>query len=87
MKTVLPNKIETVDQAKQLLTDLHNNGESFHPEDNPMDCLSGITDEEGEKLNQLMNEIYLLPGNEHYQNMIFDPCEFLLNLDPEYKID
>lgn len=84
MKTILPDKISTIEEAKAFLMELDKNKESYHPEDNAKDCLENITEEEGDKLNELMNQIYLLPGNEHYQSMAFDPCEFILNLDPEY---
>lgn len=84
MKTILPENIKLIQDAEKFLTDLHNNGESYHPEDNAEDCLENITEDEAKHLNRLMNEIYLLPGNEHYQNMVFDPCQFILELDPDY---
>jgi len=83
MKTNLPNRITTVEEAKAFLTELHKNDESFHPEDNAHDIeweTSNPTSEERDKLNALMSDIYELEGNEDSQNMIFDPCEFLLNL-------
>jgi len=85
MKTKLPAAIKTVKEAKVFLWDLHSNGEAYHPEDNAKDCLENITDEEGEQLNRLMNEIYLLEGNEHYQSMVFDPCQFLLDIDVMFR--
>lgn len=89
MKTVLPKRITTVEEAKSLLTDLYNNNESFHCEDDANDCLEGIaTKEEGDLLNKLMGDIYDLPGNDgkHDNSISFCPCEFLLNLDPEYSM-
>lgn len=87
MITKLPESINTIEEAKTFLTELYKNGEEYHPEDNAKDCLENITDEEGDRLNKLMNEIYLLPGNDDMQNMAFDPCGFILELDPEYKKD
>lgn len=88
MKTTLPTEITSVDAAKSLLTDLYNNGEAFHCEDDANDCLAGIaTKDEGDLLNKLMNDIYSLSGNEDASNMAFDPCGFLLSLDPEYTME
>ncbi len=85
MKTNLPNGIGTIDQAKAFLTELHRNGESFHPEDDATDILwtcDEPTLAEQESLNALMHDIYHLPGNDgSHVNMVFDPCEFLLELD------
>lgn len=86
MKTKLPQSINTIDEAKNFLTNLSNNGESYHPEDDATDLAGDIfTKEEGEKLNSLMNDIYNLEGNNSASDMVFDPCEFILNLDPEYR--
>lgn len=77
MLTKLPQSITTIDEARKLLTDLYNNGESFHPEDDANDIVGDLfTKEEGDKLNDLMGQIYDLPGD-------FDPCEFYLILDNE----
>jgi len=87
MKTKLPLRITTIKQAKAFLTELYNNDESFHPEDDAT-SLSGdpFTKKEGKKLNGLMNDIYNLPGNDghHHGGILFCPCGFLLSLDPEY---
>ena len=88
MKTKIPDSIKTIEESKTFLTDLYNNGESFHPEDDANDCIGHIaTLEEGNKINDLMADIYNLPGNDgkHDNSIIFCPCEFLLNLDPEYS--
>lgn len=37
MKTNLPAAITTIDEAKAFLTELHANGESYHPEDDAHD--------------------------------------------------
>ena len=91
MKTTLPQSIETAEQAKQLLTNLYNNGESFHPEDDATDIEWATCEEPTEAecilLNKLMADIYDLPGNENPMNMAFDPCEFLLSLDVEYSTE
>jgi hypothetical protein len=75
MKTILPSAISTKTEAETFLTDLHNNNESFHPEDDATD-IEIFSENEGNKLNELMNQIYLIDD--------FDPCEFLLNLINHY---
>ncbi len=88
MKTILPGSITTIDQAKQLLTDLHTNSESYHPEDDATgivwtDCKSP-TAQECVQLNILMKNIYDLPENKvTYPKLSFDPCVFLLSLDAD----
>lgn len=74
MKTVLPNAINSVEEAKQLLTDLANNNEVYHPEDDAFDIYwhtSQPTDDEKRQLNKLMGMIYELDN--------FDPCDFLID--------
>ena len=89
MKTKLPKKISTIEEAKSFLISLHENGETFHPEDDAT-ALSGnlFTKAEGEHLNRLMADIYNLPGNDgrHDDSIAFCPCAFILSyiLDPEY---
>lgn len=82
LKTKLPPAITTVEEAKAFLSDLHNNGEEYHCEDDAGDCLAecGITPEEAIHCNKLMKEIYCLPGNEDSNNMAIDPCGFLIDL-------
>lgn len=88
MKTVLPNTIETIEQAKAYLTDLYNNGEAYHCEDSaegidwalPQDQQPTAT--ECQQLNKLMRQIYKVA-----KGTDFDPCGFLLELDPDYKKD
>jgi len=74
MKTTLPNKIETVEEAKKFLTDLYNNNEAFHPDDNAHDIIwpdkPNPSKEELDKLNELMEACY----------KVCDPCEILVNL-------
>lgn len=87
MKTSLPAKIETIEQAKAFLSELIKNKEDFHPEDDALEVdFSGIapgeqpTFDECRQLNKLMGDIYKLPGNENPQNMAFDPCGFMMDL-------
>jgi hypothetical protein len=55
MKTILPQAITTIEEAKKLLTDLYNNNETFHPEDDATDLVGDLfTQAEGEQLNKLM---------------------------------
>lgn len=94
MKTKLPDAITSIEEAKAFLTDLYNNGESYHPEDNAHDVDWNVPHNvtvpdfaECEHLNKLMDDIYKLPGNDNIESMAFDPCEFLLHLDPDYGKD
>lgn len=75
MKTQLPLEIKTIKGAEQFLTDLYNNGESFHPEDDAHEIIwsgKAPTESECNQLNELMDAIYQLED--------FDPCEHLLKL-------
>lgn len=84
MKTNINITINTVEEAKAFLTELYNNGESYHPEDDANELVGDpFTKEEGLKLNELMESIYNLKGNDgrHSDPMIFDPCEYLMDLD------
>ena len=78
MKTNLPAEIKSVAQAETFLTELHKNGEAFHPEDSALDIIwdtcEAPTRSECVQLNSLMSDIYELEAD-------FCPCEFLLNLD------
>lgn len=90
MKTVLPQAIGTIEEAKAYLTELYNNREAYHPEDSASDCLGRngkATPEECTQLDKLMEDIYNLPGNDDkpHDEIAFCPCEFILNLDPDYR--
>ena len=94
MKTALPDSINTIQEAKKFLLDLYNNDESYHPEDRAEDIFfideKGVidknskrffSDEEAEKLNELMSQIYEIDGNDgNHADPVFDPCAFLLRL-------
>lgn len=77
MKTKIPEKIETIEEAKKFFDELISNREEFHPEDDPFDIIyfgTGkrlFTDEEAAKIDKLMDEVYSLEG--------FDPCEYILD--------
>ncbi len=91
MKTSLPESIKTIDEAKAFLTDLYNNGESYHPEDSAEGIVWNngveVSPAEAEQLDSLMSDIYMLPGNDgrHNDPLAFDPAGFLLELDPDYN--
>ncbi len=91
MKTNLPTAITTIEEAKAFLTELHTNGEHYHPEDDAHDILWDINNtpnrDECMQLNELMHQIYALPGNDgrHSAPLAFDPCLFLIILDHEYS--
>lgn len=84
MITNLPFRIDTVEEAKEFLTELHNNNETFHPEDDAHDInwtTTEVSMEEKDRLNELMQNIYNLPCNKgKYPDIEFDPCDFLMDL-------
>lgn len=83
MKTKLPDSITSIEGAKEFLAEMYKNGETFHPEDDANDIIwlcEEPTQVECDQLNKLMDDIYNLPGNEHLETMVFDPCEFILSL-------
>lgn len=87
MKTTLPAQITTVEEAKAFLSALHANSESYHPEDDAhtVQWTTGesISQADATQLNKLMEDIYNLPGNDgRHVNLAFDPCEYLLSLEP-----
>jgi len=91
MKTKLPLRLTTVDEAKAFLSELHKNSEAYHPEDDATTII--INDKhphkgkplfnlkEGEQLNNLMNDIYSFEGQQGSLAKVFCPCEYLLYLD------
>ena len=90
LKTKLPAVITSPTEAVAFLTELYNNDEAYHPEDNALDVEWESADPsiaERAQLNKLMNDIYSLEGNIDAQNMICDPCLILLELDPNYHME
>lgn len=95
MLTNLPIAITTIDEAKAFLTELHANGESYHPEDDAQSIEWNLPTPQKpsslycDHLNDLMRQIYALPGNDgrHVEPLAFDPCLFLIILDQEYGND
>lgn len=81
MKTNLPFAINTIDEAHRFLTELHQNKEVFHPEDNAHEIVWETCNppsfDECDRLNKLMQDICMLPN--------FDPCDYLTVLDEEAK--
>jgi len=84
MKTILPESIKTVYEAKEFLMELTLNGEAFHPEDDAHEVIWALpteqipTEDECEKLNDLMADIFF-NINAGYRNYpVFDPCEYLI---------
>lgn len=79
---ILPEAITDEASAIEFLTNLHNSGFAYHPEDSAHDVLFDTdyqpTYAEREQLNKLMVDVYNLPGVPFTS---FDPCEILLNLD------
>lgn len=92
MKTTLPATITTIEQAKQFLTTLNENGEVYHPEDDAHTIIWHLpahqcpTPQECDRLNQLMEAIYALPGNEgRHSDLAFDPCQWILQLNNHFQ--
>jgi hypothetical protein len=81
MNTTIPNKIETIQEAESFLLALIKNDEVYHPEDDAHDIIWSIpeppTEEECDRLNRAMEQIYELPG--------FDPCEFIIHNDDRFQ--
>lgn len=87
MKTALPNKISTIEEAKAFLRELVKHGEIYHCEDNAHEVeFLNVSEEhrptvvECGKLNKLMSDIYALPGNagQPAAERTFDPCDFVM---------
>lgn len=86
LKTTLPDQINNIEDAKKYLSELYNNGESYHPDDDASDilfegdeCVDSYT---AIKMNALMDRIYFLA-----KNTDFDPCGYILSLNPDYKTE
>lgn len=73
LKTELPDSITTIEQAKKYLTDLHNNGEDYHPDGSAEDCLD-VNKPTAKQMDKLMDQVCGLQNND------FDACGFLLDL-------
>ena len=64
MKTKLPVKLTTADEAEQFIADLFYNDEFFHLDDDARDIIhipTGkrlFTDEESDKLNELLGQAF-----------------------------
>lgn len=58
IKTTLPEHITSLEEAKSYLTDLYNNGESYHPDDPAADCFPGIHEQDAHHMDFLMRDIF-----------------------------
>ena len=68
IKTILPDAISTIYEAKVFLKELHKNGESFHPEGRAVELINDsgeqfFTHDEAAQLDKLMDDIYNLNRN------------------------
>jgi len=85
MTTVLPNSISTIEEAKAFLKALYDNGESFHPDDDPADIIMDRTGtplfspSEATLVSERMAEVW-----EQFNKAGQCPSGFILRLDPEY---
>jgi hypothetical protein len=75
-------RIQSVEEAKTFLKELHDNGEDYHPEDDATDNVNEDIAENGEELNECMEDIYNLPNVPES----FDPCGYLLDLDKSFGV-
>lgn len=83
MKTNLEINIKTSKDAEAFITELCNNNEAYHPEDDALEIIFSDlpveqqpTEKERKKLNDLMDKVYEVAD--------FDPCELILTiLSPE----
>lgn len=79
MKTILPEAITNVEEAKKFLDELFTNGEGYHPEDDAEDINWNLPDDQTPtaieciQLNKLMDDIYnsAITGD-------FDPCDYVM---------
>lgn len=68
MKTKLPNKIMTQEQAEAFLKELHDNHELWNPDEDAMNVCNFMTDKpifterEALRLNSLMWQVKRVPG-------------------------
>jgi hypothetical protein len=79
MKTTLPNSIKNKEEAIELLKNLNDNLESFHPQDNAFDIIDTTTNERMFTKEEALKLNYLIMECHHY----CDPEEVLLELNGE----
>ena len=85
MITTLPTSINTIEEAKAFLTELHKNGESYHPEDSAHDIINTETNklvftyDEALQLDRLMDEITAATEDGTFA------CEFLWKLESKIE--
>jgi hypothetical protein len=64
MTTKLPTQLTNESEVVNFITELYNNGEFFHLDDNAEDIISNVTNErlftdsEAEKINELLNQAF-----------------------------
>lgn len=86
-KTILPNAITSVAEAKKYLKELCKNGESYHPDDPAKDIVWSCdepTAKQKKQLDKLMTDIFSL--KEVQNNFEFDPYGFILGEDYIYEM-
>ena len=79
MKTIIPNSIKTIEEAKAVLISMHGNGESICPDDSAETIVGNnglpfFTEDEAIKVNELFATIACLFPD-------FDMYAFILTLD------
>lgn len=80
MNTILPESITSVSEAKKYLSDLHHNGEAYHPDDDAHDVLfqtCNPSSVQRDKMNYLMSQVFTFDS--------LDPYAFLIDLNNSNK--
>lgn len=81
MRPQFTTPITSLAEARDFLTYLHEQGLSYHPDDQASDCIGHlVTAQEAEEIEARMEEVYIQAWPEGE-----DPCSHILNLDPEYR--
>lgn len=77
MRTILPESITCVEDARSFIQSLCDKHEQYHPEDDAHDVCwqtTKVSWDEAERLNLLMGQIYALPEVPEK----YDPCGHIL---------
>jgi len=81
MRPQFTTQITSLEEAREFLTYLCEQGLSYHPDDQASDCIGHlVTPQEAEEIEARMEEVHdqAWPEGE-------DPCSHILDHDPEYK--
>lgn len=82
LKTTLPEHITSLAEAKAYLTELHKNGEHYHPDDPAADCFPDLHEQDAHHMDFLMDDVF-----KFFEESGEDVYFFILRLDPDYKME